>query len=472
MTVTLPTLTPLEESLWLTLCARALDNRSPHPVLGDATADQIVRALDYDDGKLNLDANLKLVVPLRAKKLDQVAAEFLARHPDAIGLDLGAGLDTRFERLAPPADVDWYDVDLPAVATARERLIPEHPNAHVIGADVRDPDWLDAIPSDRPAMIVADGLMGFLTQDELGTLWNRLVSHFPSGEIVFNSYTRFAIWIAQHARGSRRSPTWSSSPAWTTPANPKAGTPSCTWSGRSCSAGSPRSTSSHRSGAGTTGWPPTAPPGPGWEPSSCTTASEAWRSRPRTTDPRLLSGPASRTRWPGRARGDHAMSAPAQPPARYRIHIQGHLDPAWSAWFDGLTVTQTDDGTTELAGPLADQAALFGVLAGLRDLGATLLLVERLDAGSQAGGRQEMGESLMQAPSEPAGLPAPTGRHRVGRASFDLVDPDRADIYAANPQDRRELVIWTGYPASPWTGGRARRLPARSVGPSRPAARP
>jgi hypothetical protein len=74
------------------------------------------------------------------------------------------------------------------------------------------------------------------------------------------------------------------------------------------------------------------------------------------------------------------MSAPAQPPARYRIRIRGHLDPAWSAWFDSLTVAQADDGTTELAGPLVDQAALFGLLARLRDRGATLLLVEHLTA--------------------------------------------------------------------------------------------
>jgi hypothetical protein len=74
------------------------------------------------------------------------------------------------------------------------------------------------------------------------------------------------------------------------------------------------------------------------------------------------------------------MSAPEQPPARYRIRIRGHLDPGWSTWFDSLTVTQADDGTTELAGPLADQAALFGLLARLRDLGATLLQVERLAA--------------------------------------------------------------------------------------------
>jgi hypothetical protein len=72
------------------------------------------------------------------------------------------------------------------------------------------------------------------------------------------------------------------------------------------------------------------------------------------------------------------MSAPAQPPVRYRIRIRGHLDPSWSVWFDGLTVTPEDDGSTELVGPLVDQGALFGLLARLRDLGATLLLVELL----------------------------------------------------------------------------------------------
>ena len=93
-------------------------------------------------------------VALRAKKLDEVASGFLARHPDAVGLDPGAGLDTRRERLAPLSTVGWYDVDFPAVATARERLVPERPNAHVTGADVRDRAWLDTIPA---ALSVAAG---------------------------------------------------------------------------------------------------------------------------------------------------------------------------------------------------------------------------------------------------------------------------------------------------------------------------
>ncbi|RFU19220.1 class I SAM-dependent methyltransferase [Geodermatophilus marinus] len=203
MSITLPALTPVEASLFLTLCCRALDNRSQHPVLGDEIADEIVRALEYDHERLHTNTDLVLNVALRAKKIDEVAARFIARHPDAVGLDLGAGLDTRSARIAPPSTVDWYDVDLPQVVAARERVVPHRARAHTIGADVTDPDWLAALPTDRPAVVTADGLVGFLAEDDVKALVDRLVDHFPSGELVFNGYTRFTIWVARHARGTR-----------------------------------------------------------------------------------------------------------------------------------------------------------------------------------------------------------------------------------------------------------------------------
>jgi O-methyltransferase involved in polyketide biosynthesis len=64
----------------------------------------------------------------------------------------------------------------------------------MIGADLTDPGWLDTLPRGRPAVIVANGLMAFLTQDDLISLLDRLVGHFPSGEVAFNGYSRFAIW--------------------------------------------------------------------------------------------------------------------------------------------------------------------------------------------------------------------------------------------------------------------------------------
>lgn len=75
------------------------------------------------------------------------------------------------------------------------------------------------------------------------------------------------------------------------------------------------------------------------------------------------------------------MNRSDRSPEQYRIRICGHLDADWSAWFDNLTVSQEDDGTTTLTGPLINQAALYGLLSRLRDLGATLLSVERLAAG-------------------------------------------------------------------------------------------
>ena len=56
----------------------------------------------------------------------------------------------------------------------------------------------------------------------------------------------------------------------------------------------------------------------------------------------------------------------------YEIRVQGHLDQRWSDWFDGLTITH-QDGCTTLRGPLADEAALHGVLIKVRDLALPLL---------------------------------------------------------------------------------------------------
>ena len=67
-------------------------------------------------------------------------------------------------------------------------------------------------------------------------------------------------------------------------------------------------------------------------------------------------------------------------PAHYQIRVRGALDPHWSEWFDGMAIS-CDSGDTLLIGPLADQAALYGVLHRIRDLGLTLLAVAQLPDG-------------------------------------------------------------------------------------------
>ena len=73
-------------------------------------------------------------------------------------------------------------------------------------------------------------------------------------------------------------------------------------------------------------------------------------------------------------------SDPGQPMV-YQIRIKGHLGHHWAGWFEGLTLTLEDNGVTLLTGPVADQAALYGLLRKVRDVGMPLLSVNRVKPG-------------------------------------------------------------------------------------------
>jgi len=76
--------------------------------------------------------------------------------------------------------------------------------------------------------------------------------------------------------------------------------------------------------------------------------------------------------------------ATAREPGGYELRVGRHLDDRWGEWFGDLTVTREPDGTTTLRGPVADQAALHGILIKIRDLGMILLAVRAIDAPPSA----------------------------------------------------------------------------------------
>lgn len=72
---------------------------------------------------------------------------------------------------------------------------------------------------------------------------------------------------------------------------------------------------------------------------------------------------------------------PHDEPGIYEIRLKGHLDDEWAEWFGGLTITLEEHGDTLLTGPVADQAALHGLLKKVRNLGLPLLSVNLLESG-------------------------------------------------------------------------------------------
>ena len=75
----------------------------------------------------------------------------------------------------------------------------------------------------------------------------------------------------------------------------------------------------------------------------------------------------------------HGSAEDQHAPGRYEIRLKGHLDARWTDWFEGLSLTHASDGTTMLSGPVVDQAALYGVLRKVRDLGLPLVSVIQVE---------------------------------------------------------------------------------------------
>jgi O-methyltransferase involved in polyketide biosynthesis len=198
MGIAITELSPIEQTAFLTEYARALDSRWPKPILGDTLADEVVGKIDYDFEGLGVQTSVVCQTALRAKMLDDRVRSFVADHPDAVVVDLGAGLDGGFHRVAPPATVDWYSVDLSGIIGVRDEALPQTPNTHSVAESLTDDRWPDSIPGDRPAMLIADGLFAFLTEPQIVAIFRRITDHFHSGQLAFNDYGRIG-WLSRMA---------------------------------------------------------------------------------------------------------------------------------------------------------------------------------------------------------------------------------------------------------------------------------
>jgi O-methyltransferase involved in polyketide biosynthesis len=191
-------LTNVQKTLLITLYAKAIDYRSENPILHDAQADELVRMIDYDFTKLNSWGNDNLIV-VRAKQYDDWIREFIGGNPACVLLNLGCGLDTRITRIKPPPTLSWFDVDFPDVIQLRKNFYAEHPGYRMIASSLTDPAWLAEIPAGGPAIIVAEGVLEYLTTEEVKMLLNRLTDHFSHGIIAFDVMNSFAIQSAKSA---------------------------------------------------------------------------------------------------------------------------------------------------------------------------------------------------------------------------------------------------------------------------------
>jgi O-methyltransferase involved in polyketide biosynthesis len=190
------------ETMLMTLSSRAIQSQWEHPILRDLWAEEAMRHIDYDMRKRLKGVSSwgiwkeigPTIVASRAATFDLLTTRFLADHPDATVLHVGCGMDSRVFRVDPPASVQWFDVDYPDVIDLRRQLFPERDGAyHLIGAPLADLHWLDEVPRNQPGLLIAEGVLHYLSEPEVKALLNAVVAHFPGGQLIFDIGNPFIV---------------------------------------------------------------------------------------------------------------------------------------------------------------------------------------------------------------------------------------------------------------------------------------
>lgn len=192
----------VQQTLFIPLAARASQTQKRHPVLRDPKAVEIVRSIDYDAAKYGRGAGGPVTV-LRTAIIDFWVRSFLAAHPAATVVEIGTGLNTRFERV-DNGQVHWFDLDLPDTIELRRVFFADTERRRMVAASALDEDWLPAVAQSRgPYFFVADGVLVYLPEDQVMAALGRIAGRFPGALIALDTYPR-KTFDQQHRLAARK----------------------------------------------------------------------------------------------------------------------------------------------------------------------------------------------------------------------------------------------------------------------------
>ena len=187
-----PDLQGVAHTLLFPLACRAMESIRPDAIIHDARAVEIYNALGNDpEFLMGLGAMDVFVTVMRVRQFDTLARTFLGQHPGGLVVDLGCGLDTRFDRLAD-GQMRWLGVDLPEVISLRRKFLPDGDRCHTIPQSMLEPAWLDEIGRlERPVIFLAEGVFPYFSTAQVRPLLMEMRKRFPAGELVFDAASPF-----------------------------------------------------------------------------------------------------------------------------------------------------------------------------------------------------------------------------------------------------------------------------------------
>jgi O-methyltransferase involved in polyketide biosynthesis len=201
-----PDLQGVARTLLVPLACRAIESTRPDPILRDPRAVELYTALGGSRAfLLGMEEHDRLFSVLRMRQFDTFARAFLARNPGGLIVDLGCGLDTRFDRL-DDGQLHWLGLDLPEVIALRQQWLPAAERCQTIARSMFDLGWLDAVQQlNRPTIFLAEGVFPYFSTRDVQPMLMAMSKRFPTGELVFDAMAPFVAWFHKSSPVLKRS---------------------------------------------------------------------------------------------------------------------------------------------------------------------------------------------------------------------------------------------------------------------------
>jgi O-methyltransferase involved in polyketide biosynthesis len=196
----------VQETLFIPLAGRAKETGRRRPVLRDPKAVEILESVTFDRAKYHRTGGWTTVI--RTACFDLWVRQFLAEHPDGTVVELGTGLNTRFERV-DNGTVHWIDLDLPDTIALRRRFFADTDRRRMVAGSLTDDydaddGWLTVVREmPGPYFFVADGVLAYLTETDVMRTLAGLAGHFPGALIGLDIYSQ-QMMAREHKLAARR----------------------------------------------------------------------------------------------------------------------------------------------------------------------------------------------------------------------------------------------------------------------------
>ena len=187
MSVNTESLSKIPETMLITLWAKATETGKPSPLLRDEKAVEIIGHINYDFSKFKKVVMSQIGVCIRASLIDNETSGFIAQHPDAIVIQLGAGLDARYERLGCPDITHWYELDLPESIALRRQFFTESPKHTFLELSLFDYQWIEIVKAhQKPVLIIVEGVLMYFSREEVQVFFDKLCTEFKEATVLFD----------------------------------------------------------------------------------------------------------------------------------------------------------------------------------------------------------------------------------------------------------------------------------------------